>query len=507
MNRFLSSTRFTLLLLTLIFCLLGTNAYAQLWTREYDLGAMDFPTCIRSLPDGGFIVSGFSYIQISLDYDYYAWLARLNSNGDTLWTRRYQVGDSAGYFKSVVTMPGGGYLAAGGTGNYDGLEWIGENQNRKNWFVRVNEIGDTLWTRKYGTNFWNRVNDLVVAADSSIYACGGSVIMQMADIYHVEPAAMRISASGDSLWMNIYPEQIGSEGFRIDDIPGGGFVIGGNHTFVNYFSGYIDKDMLMMIIDTAGTGRDIDYYSRVPPLTIVPYEDGFGALAASDTTLFCYGYTAFSWQNTGHPWLIRMNATMTQPLMDTTYGGTAFESFRDMIEVEDGFVFTGQTDSLPQQGHVWLYKIDRNGNPIWYRVFGQSSPFPGSRLTRTQNNGFVILTGTNANLQLICVDSVGTVAVPETPTNELPNQIALLSSYPNPFNAAITVRVNLAASSSVSLELYNIAGQCLQAIHQGNLATGSHSFRLDGKSLPSGVYFLVLHTNNQCVTQKIALIR
>ena len=89
----------------------------------------------------------------------------------------------------------------------------------------------------------------------------------------------------------------------------------------------------------------------------------------------------------------------------------------------------------------------------------------------------------------------------------LPLQAAVIRSYPNPFNYSTTIQLQLARSGPVTLGLYTMQGKLLQTLHQGLLSRGSHSIRLDGSFLSSGMYLLKATTPGHRVTHFISLIK
>lgn len=68
------------------------------------------------------------------------WFAKLNSNGDTVWTRSY--GGSSDC-NSIIQLADGGYAAFGDRDR-------GYPNEEQFWLIRLNANGDSLWSRYYG---------------------------------------------------------------------------------------------------------------------------------------------------------------------------------------------------------------------------------------------------------------------------------------------------------------------------------------------------------------------
>jgi zinc metalloprotease ZmpB len=75
----------------------------------------------------------------------------------------------------------------------------------------------------------------------------------------------------------------------------------------------------------------------------------------------------------------------------------------------------------------------------------------------------------------------------------LPASVALHQNYPNPFNPSTTIMFDLATRARVRLSVYTLLGQEVATLEQGELASGQHSYRWDGRTgsgqnASSGVY-------------------
>jgi len=71
----------------------------------------------------------------------------------------------------------------------------------------------------------------------------------------------------------------------------------------------------------------------------------------------------------------------------------------------------------------------------------------------------------------------------------IPAVFALEQNYPNPFNPSTTIKFSLAADSKVNLTVFDILGQEVANLINGNLAAGSHEINFNASNVNSGVYF------------------
>ena len=90
----------------------------------------------------------------------------------------------------------------------------------------------------------------------------------------------------------------------------------------------------------------------------------------------------------------------------------------------------------------------------------------------------------------------------------MPNEFSLRQNYPNPFNPTTTIEFSIAASSHVSLDVYNILGEKVATLVNDNLNAGQHSIVFNASShLASGIYIYQLRAGNMVVEKKMTLLK
>ncbi len=99
----------------------------------------------------------------------------------------------------------------------------------------------------------------------------------------------------------------------------------------------------------------------------------------------------------------------------------------------------------------------------------------------------------------------------------VPEKTALQSSYPNPFNPAITIAYDLGfrdgPQQKVNIVIYDLLGRQVIELFDGYQPIGHHEIRWDSRNArgvpsASGIYFVRMQTGNQFVkTHKIMLLR
>lgn len=72
----------------------------------------------------------------------------------------------------------------------------------------------------------------------------------------------------------------------------------------------------------------------------------------------------------------------------------------------------------------------------------------------------------------------------------LPVEFVLDQNYPNPFNPSTTIAFAVPVKSDVTLEVYNLIGQKIMTLVQGEVEAGTHKEVLNATSMSSGVYLV-----------------
>lgn len=122
-----------------------------------------------------------------------------------------------------------------------------------------------------------------------------------------------------------------------------------------------------------------------------------------------------------------------------------------------------------------------------------------------------ILNFLNFNFKLTPRDSTdfGFSVVTSVKNEGKPTSVSLDQNYPNPFNPSTTIRFSLNETKTVRLDVFNILGQKIATLVNGQLlAPKSYSFQFDGRNFSSGVYFYKLVVDDKTVqTKKMTLIK
>lgn len=433
---------------------------------------------IVALPDGGMAVCGHTSNGAANQRD--AWLLRCNSNGDTLWSRTFQMLDSESASDLSVAHDGG-FLMCGST----------SNSNRYLYVIKTDDRGDKEWENllSWADESWAEAG---VATPSGKYAVAGGTLTLQPGRDDWDGLVAVFNPDGSLDWKQAYPQIPAYQFNSIRQTDDGGFLLAGNTT--NGMGGEFHAALAR--IDSAGgllwwKEYGTETYAELYDVQITP-DGGFAAA----------GF-AFDSTGGGNAWLLRTDAN-GDSLWSRTFGGAEFDQFLAMESMADGgWALTGSTDSEGAGlSDAWILRTDSLGDSLWSFIFGSVPEDQGNSIA-VATNGDLIVTGNKGNpnvlgtdLYLARVSALGTISIdPAEPAVE----IAL---YPNP---AHSPELRLDADDKhfpIQLSVYNPAGQ---VIHQQQL-TPSHSQINLPSPIPSGLYLLQgVTAGNQPFSRKFLL--
>jgi len=97
-------------------------------------------------------------------------------------------------------------------------------------------------------------------------------------------------------------------------------------------------------------------------------------------------------------------------------------------------------------------------------------------------------------------------AIDDKPTS-VAASFELSQNYPNPFNPTTNINFSIPTQGIYSLQVYNITGQKVATLINGQLTVGNHDVTFDASNLSSGIYFYTLTGTNVSITKKMVLMR
>lgn len=315
---------------------------------------------------------------------------KINTNGDTVVSKRYPKANCAYYSgpsSSIVKCFDNNLILAG---SYYDSTLI----NSDALLVKINENGDTLWTRTYGGANFDIANAVSQTVDS------GYIIMGSTQSFSMGPAAdfylIKTDSLGNFQWQQTYGTTLAEDCVSGQITLDGGFVMSGIKNSLLYAlktdaNGNFKWDR--QIPGTAGTGfikqladstyilvgakfvAGLSYQAFMAKLSkagVVVWEKTFGAagdqqfyavpIILSDGSIVCSGISTIG----ANPWglLIKTDSLGNQQWLRTYYANPSNDNYvYDVKRTNDsGFIMTGSGNITSQD--AWVVKVDSNGCEI-----------------------------------------------------------------------------------------------------------------------------------------------
>jgi hypothetical protein len=173
----------------------------------------------------GYDIKKLQYGYIILAYKYQTregiWLVRTDENFDTLWTRvfRYMNDYTRGY--SVDLASDGGFVITG-SARYD--SWWGFDVL----ILKTDSLGNETWSKVYGGRFSDGGNYIEEISDGGYIVTGTVEGSPWDDISENEQVLLlKLNENGDTLWSRTYGYAKRDEGYCVRETSDKGFIISG----------------------------------------------------------------------------------------------------------------------------------------------------------------------------------------------------------------------------------------------------------------------------------------
>lgn len=93
------------------------------------------------------------------------------------------------------------------------------------------------------------------------------------------------------------------------------------------------------------------------------------------------------------------------------------------------------------------------------------------------------------------------------PSGPLPSRFSLHQNYPNPFNMSTTIHYDVPRSVPATLNIFNLLGEQVDILIDGEVSAGRHAILWDGSRFPTGIYLIHMKAGEYSETRKMILLK
>lgn len=240
---------------------------------------------------------------------------------------------------------------------------------------------------------------------------------------------------------------------------------GGDHLyyvrFVDVEVGYAGGNAFA--IKTTNSGLEWTHVTKVFgfPVTSIFFVDYFKGFAVNEQFIFKTTDGAINWS-----WFEYSTSLFSIYFIDSNRGWIS-GNLGSILRTTDG-----GTTWLTQRSGTEYFRSIFFLNPINGWVVGEGAD--GGKVFRTTTGGF------------LNVDE----------SNNLPTKFILYQNYPNPFNPSTIIKFGIPEFANVNITIYNLLGEKIEELFNGELQPGNHEKLFNTKNLPTGVYICSLKASS-----------
>lgn len=247
------------------------------------------------------------------------------------------------FFYSINSTSDGNYIVAGSISlsNENILKTYNENEG---WIVKIDRDGNKIWSESFGGENDDRFKSIIETNDGN-YIAAGNTDSTNGDISHNNGGKdgwiVKIDQKGEKIWSKSFGGK-GNDGF--DNI-----------------------------------------------------------IKTSDNCYLAIGYTVSDYKKTSNDryesygWVVKIDQNGDK-IWSKSFSGNDFDGFHNAIETEDGYIINGSV-SCDEKGILstnrlktfdgWLVKIDKSGNELWSKSFGENYDDGFYSIIKTNDNNYM----------------------------------------------------------------------------------------------------------------------
>jgi hypothetical protein len=429
-----------------------------------------------------FLIAGITTDSV---YDYTRFfIAKLDSTGNKIWEKSY--GEALNHFyctgtNSLIKTNDDNYALCMG-------EYFRDIDKIRIMLVKFDNVGDTLWTKRYNYNHYNEAYQCKQTKDHGYIVIGASDSTDAAN--HADMTMIKTDSLGNLEWQKYYHKTGTERAMSMDLMNDGGYLIGGwRYNIINAAE--------IIRTDSVGNVKWSSTYGSsygAAGTAVKKLKDGSYVIGYGNKISYDGGSTIYS-----NLTLKRLNNN-NQEIWTKTYGQLYNSGgFNAITEKSNGdIVAVGDVcDSITDHLYSLILIVDTAGVKKHFAKYDRLPAINAQNylydVKATKDNGFIasgfcVGSGSPQYCWVVKVDSVG-CQIPFCNVG-IEEEIKVYNGfmiYPNPARSEITLKFDKSFEKDVIVSVFNSLGEIV--IKQKMCKTES-DVRFDIARLQAGIYFV-----------------
>jgi hypothetical protein len=319
------------------------------WSVTYGANDDDYATSVAATPDGGFLVTGYTFI----NYQNYSWIIKTDANGNKQWQKNLN--------QSTDSRPVS--IISNGDATFTVIGYTTNGAAQDGMVMKIDANGNIIWNKTYGGSGEDYFTSGIKTSDGFILAgytkSSDGAMARNKGSY--DGWIMKIDQSGNKVWSTNYGGS-GEDYLKSIASAGEGAYVVAGYTKSNDGDIPLNRggyDEWVIKIDGAGNKQWIKTFGGLNEEYIT------NIVSTTDGNFITVGYTnSTTWDvyranNDFGGWLIKIDANGNKKA-SSTYGTDRYDDITDaLIPTQDGgYMMAGYTYSDGRGYDGWLVKID-----------------------------------------------------------------------------------------------------------------------------------------------------
>jgi len=456
------------------------------WTRTYGGPNGEGAYAIAGTSDECYIVTGENEPTFANKNVY---LLKIDSNGDTLWTREFGGSNTDEIGRSVMETTDRGFIIGG----YGGV-----GQSNEAILIKTDSLGNYEWDTAFGPTPDNRGHCVRQTSDGG-YIIAGQAWIVRGPFGSYDAYVIKTDSQGGLQWERFVGGDAPDFALGVCETSDGGFIATGRTSSSGGWDAYLFK---LSAFGDSVWARGVGNGAQ---------DEGTSIMTLADSSGFVFtGVTVSINPGDADAFLSRAdndgNVIWTQ-----TYGDGEEEYGQSVATTPDGGYVIGGMRATSETGwNVYVIKTDSLGNEQWTDEFGEDGDDRGHGVTCSSDGSIVVAGWTTSYgggwLDVYLIKFEG-FPVGIDDDIALPGAALLKQNFPNPFNASTEIGYFVPTDGHVTLEVFDLLGRRIEWLVDDRRAAGEYKIAWNPGNLSSGVYLYTIRNGEFEATRRMTLLK